>query len=398
MTFTFKLSRRLARLRALALLAITSVAGCSGTDLNSPESPPSNSDPIGVLVSPDSSAVAAGGSVQFDAIGADAALRWQGGNPRSRVASVTLSPALPVLVPGGVQPFEATATTKFGSTVRVTFRWSATGGTVDSTGRYTAGAIPGRYQVIATADNAVSDTATVTVTAATSSELSEVLLGPASVALPAGGRQDFTLVGKAGDGSAVPVTPRFNATGGSVSSTGRYTAPQAAGSYRVMATDSITGMADTSNVTVAAPEATLSAVVLTPENVSLQSGGTAQLSASGRMSDGSTVPISATYTATGGTVSATGKYTAGSTAGSYRVVATIGGYSDTASVTITALEPPPPPAAAPAKPKRRDVVRRRHDRTGELVQPGGVLHSLPDHRQLDRSRGLDGSPLRAAAG
>jgi len=48
------------------------------------------------------------------------------------------------------------------------------------------------------------------------------------------------------------------------------------------------------------------------------------------------------YTATGGSVSVTGYYTAGSTGGTFRVIATAeGGKADTSSVSITASAPPP---------------------------------------------------------
>jgi hypothetical protein len=55
------------------------------------------------------------------------------------------------------------------------------------------------------------------------------------------------------------------------------------------------------------------------------------------MSDGSTVTPAVTYAATGGTISAGGLYTAGTTAGTFRVIATQqgGSLADTAAVTIT---------------------------------------------------------------
>jgi hypothetical protein len=60
------------------------------------------------------------------------------------------------------------------------------------------------------------------------------------------------------------------------------------------------------------------------------------------MSDGSTAPITASFAATGGTISSSGLYTAGATAGTFRVIASQSGgtLADTASVTITASSPP----------------------------------------------------------
>ena len=87
------------------------------------------------------------------------------------------------------------------------------------------------------------------------------------------------------------------------------------------------------------PVPTLVAIEVTPPTASVQAGGTAQFSAIGRMSDSSTSSVTVTWTATGGTITAAGSFTAGSTAGTYTVTATSGTRSGTASVTVTAVPP-----------------------------------------------------------
>jgi hypothetical protein len=79
-------------------------------------------------------------------------------------------------------------------------------------------------------------------------------------------------------------------------------------------------------------------VMLLPASASLLPGGTQQFSSSARMNDGSVGPVSVTYSATGGTITAGGLYTAGSVAGTYRVIAslTVGTLADSSDVTITA--------------------------------------------------------------
>ncbi len=62
-------------------------------------------------------------------------------------------------------------------------------------------------------------------------------------------------------------------------------------------------------------------MVLTPATASVAAGATQQFTASGKMSDGSMKAVTVTYAATGGTVSTTGLYKAGTTAGTYRVIA-----------------------------------------------------------------------------
>jgi hypothetical protein len=86
----------------------------------------------------------------------------------------------------------------------------------------------------------------------------------------------------------------------------------------------------------------LTAVTLTPSAVSLQPDATEQFTVSGVWSDGATSAPAVTYTATGGTITAAGLYTAGATAGSFRVIATLqgGSLADTSVVTVTATPPP----------------------------------------------------------
>ena len=76
-------------------------------------------------------------------------------------------------------------------------------------------------------------------------------------------------------------------------------------------------------------------LVLTPAVVSLTTGASQQFQASATWSDGSTTLPAVTWTATGGTVSGSGLYTAGGTAGTYRVVVASGSVADTSSVTVT---------------------------------------------------------------
>jgi hypothetical protein len=74
--------------------------------------------------------------------------------------------------------------------------------------------------------------------------------------------------------------------------------------------------------------------------VSLQTGGTQQFSAIGRLSNGSTQAVTPTWTATGGNVTSGGLYTAGTTAGTFRVIAAASGFADTSSITLTTPQPP----------------------------------------------------------
>ncbi len=83
---------------------------------------------------------------------------------------------------------------------------------------------------------------------------------------------------------------------------------------------------------------TVTALAVTPATGTLQSGQTQPFTAVATLSDGSTqANPSVTWSATGGTITTAGVYTAGGTAGSYRVIGTSpAGPADTSAVTITA--------------------------------------------------------------
>ena len=269
-------------------------------------------------------------------------------SPRSRsptrqptLTSVTVTPDAVTLQPGATFTFAVSGLMSDGSTVPVTGTWTATGGTIDSTGAYHAGSTAGQFRVIVTQQGGtLADTAAVTISAAAPT-LQAVEVTPTSVSLTPGGMQQFNAVGRMSDGSSASVTVTWSETGGSITSAGRYTAGNTAGSFRVIATQQGGTKADTSVVTITPAAPTLTGVEVTPSSVNLSPGAGQQFSAIGRMSDGSTSSVSVNWSATGGTVSGTGAYTAGTTAGTFRVIATQQGgtRADTASVTIAV--PPP---------------------------------------------------------
>jgi hypothetical protein len=250
------------------------------------------------------------------------------------VAQLVLSPSKVSMNTGASQQFAAEGKTSTGSSVAVTPTYTATGGTISSSGRYTAPGTPGNYRVVATDPaSRKADTATVTVTE-DKPVLAQVILSPTTASLLTGLTRQFTATGKATDGTTISINPAFSATGGSISSSGMYTAGTTPGTYRVIAADD--GKADTAVVTISSPQSapTLNQVILSPTTSSLSVGGTKQFSASGRRSDGSSMSVTPTYSATGGTISSSGMYQAGKSAGKYHVIATASGKSDTAVVTI----------------------------------------------------------------
>ncbi len=254
------------------------------------------------------------------------------------LATVHVTPGSVSLQPGATLRFAAYGRTGSGDSLGLgsNVAWTATGGTIAGDGTFTAGSTSGTFSVTAretTTD--ISGSASVTVSA-TAPTLVAIELTPATTSVQSGSTRQFSVVGRLSNGNTQSVTPSYNATGGTISNGGLYTAGATAGTgFRVIATAS--GFADTASVTItAAPVPTLVAIELSPSSASLNTGGSQQFSVIGRMSDGGTQAVTPSYQATGGTISTGGLYSAGGTAGNFRVIATASGFADTSSVTLTA--------------------------------------------------------------
>jgi hypothetical protein len=149
----------------------------------------------------------------------------------SPVISVTVTPNPATVLRGATQSFAATVT---GTTITAVI-WSVQenlGGTIDSTGLYTAPqGLDGTFHVVATsqANSAVKGFAAVAV------QLSQLAISPVTVSLPPSGAQTFTAsaVGLANNSVTWTVQEKG---GGVINGAGFYTAPSAVGFYHVIAT------------------------------------------------------------------------------------------------------------------------------------------------------------------
>ena len=353
MTFTFKLARRLARFRSGALMASLLTVACAGEAPSGPDTDPNSDDLTAIDVFPDTATVGVDGEVQFDASAAPAdqtSADYRSWWRTNRVVAVRLYPSWVKLAPGSAKSFTGTGVTASGASVRLLLQWKATGGTVNQWGKYVAGKRPGTYLVVASTSSGLADTAKVVVSdtdGGTSTR--DVVLTPESVQLSSGEQRRFSLTGRSSDGSSFSVTPRYQATGGTIAGDGTFTAGQTRGTYRVIATDEGTGMADTSAVTIGATDgqpATVASVTVSPASASLSVGATKQLSATVRDQAGNTMAnADVSWTSSNSAtakVNASGLVTA-QAAGQAVITATSGGKSDQSSFTVTASAPVEPP-------------------------------------------------------
>ena len=182
-------------------------------------------------------------------------------------------------------------------------------------------------------------------TPAPSGTLVKLVLSPATVTLALRGTVQFAVSGTWSNGSTAAPAVNYSVTGGTITAGGLYTAGATTGAFSVIATQQDGTKADTSTGNVSgsgSPVATLLQLVLSPAALTLGVGATQQFAVSGTWSDGSTRVPAVTYSATGGTITAGGLYTAGTTPGVFRVLATQQGGSkaDTSAVTLTSAPSP----------------------------------------------------------
>ncbi len=318
MTYTFKLARRLAVSRKFVMLpAILLFAACGG-DATAPENSQNPQDD------------------------------WR---PREATpVAVSVNPGKVTVETNQLIRFLAHGTNSSGDSVGASVEWSASGGTILPDGRFSAAAT-GTFMVIGRVPQRPQDRVDTAVVEVVRRQvrLSSMEIAPGSTTLSPGLSQTFLATGYLKDGRAVPIGAAWAATGGNIDAGGKYVAGDTAGTYQVIATHTVLAVADTATVTITAPAppppppaappeqppVTLASVTLVPGSATLAPSATRQFTAYGRTTTGDSVSASVVFAATGGTISPTGLYTAGGTAGTYRIVATSGLLADTSNVTVT---------------------------------------------------------------
>jgi hypothetical protein len=235
--------------------------------------------------------------------------------------------------------------------------WKAVGGTVETDGTFYASR-PGVYQVVGRirlADRQREPDTSVVVVVKRQSNLAGIIVTPDQSTVLVGEQRTFTAVGQLPDSTNTAIAVKWKATGGTITEAGVYRAGDVPGTYRIIATNRRGSVADTVPVTIdaaepAAPPAPVAtSLVLKPGSLVLSTDGTAQFAAFGRTEAGDSIAVDVAFDATGGTISSTGLFSAGSTPGTYRVIATASALADTSVVTLASTsggETPPPDETA----------------------------------------------------
>jgi hypothetical protein len=149
------------------------------------------------------------------------------------------------------------------------------------------------------------------------SALSALAVSPDSFYVVQGDTFDLQAMGRGADGQPVSPTVSWSATGGRVTAAGRYFAGLDTGIYAVTA-EASAGLRASAVVFLGS---NVRQILVTPQSVSLSPGQTQQFTARGVTITNDTIPVRVTWSATGGTITQSGLFTASTSSGPISVVA-----------------------------------------------------------------------------
>ncbi len=212
------------------------------------------------------------------------------------------------------------------------------GGTVNSTGMFTAGSVTGLFaNTVVASVGTISGSASMTVTPGA---IATVVVVPNPVTLAVTTKQQFIAVAKDAAGNIVQFVPTWSvvAGGGTIDSVGNFTAGNVAGTYTntVQASNnSIKGFA-----TVVVTVGPLATLTISPNPDTLIVASKQQFVAIGKDAGGNVLSIATVWSvvAGGGGIDGGGIFTAGTVPATYTntIKATSGSLSATATVVVTA--------------------------------------------------------------
>ncbi len=236
------------------------------------------------------------------------------GGTNSTEVTVQITPSSTTLAARGLKTFIATVSGSTNSDVT----WTCQGGSIDQSGNYTAPAVAGTATVTATSvsNPSVKAVAQITVTA---SSVVTVAISPTTASITPGGKVQFSATVSGSTNPAVT----WSTTLGSIDSNGLFTAPNVASTCTVKATS----VADATAFAKVTVSVSTIAVQVTPITPTLGTNQMVQFSAS----ISNLVDQRVTWSATGGTITATGLFHAGETGGTYSVTATSVGHPSSAT-------------------------------------------------------------------
>lgn len=246
-------------------------------------------------------------------------------------ATITVSPEGAGVRAGTTQQYTAVAIDQYGNVnATAPIVWTTNAGSISATGLLTAQTTAQNGRTVTATWNAVSDSALVDVwpDAPTS-----VVVSPDPRGVPAGGSATFTAtVRDQYNNLNTTATIAWTTNAGTITSGGVLTAQTTAQTGRSV-TATTNGVSDSATVDVYA--AATSTITVSPSSATVYLNRTQQFTATARDVYGNVnASVAIAWSATSGSITSGGLYTAPSTAGSVTVTATGDGVQGTASVSV----------------------------------------------------------------
>jgi len=191
------------------------------------------------------------------------------------VVAVSVAPGTASVVAGTTQQFSATVTGSSNTAVTWSVQESSGCGSVSSSGLYTAPSAAATCHVVAKsqADGTKTATATVTVTV----PVVTVTVTPSSAAVNGCATLQLTATVTGSSNTAVTWSVQEGSAGGTVSSSGLYTAPSTNGTYHVVATSQANGTSSAAAALTVTNQ--ILSVSVSPATATVAAGGSAQFTA-----------------------------------------------------------------------------------------------------------------------
>ena len=269
------------------------------------------------------------------------------------LSTIIVAPASATVATSTTQQFTATARDQFAANLATqpAFAWAVSGGgTIGASGLFTAGTTAGGPYVVTAQGGTVSGSASVSVTvlntAPTVAVAASASANPVTASTTAlsvlggddGGESNLTYTWATTGSPPAAVAFSANGTNAAKATTATFTK---AGSYTIQVTiKDVANLTTTSSVVVSVNQ-TLTSIAVAPATATVATSATQQFSATARdqfTTNLATQPAFTWNVSGGGTVNASGLFTAGTTAGGpYTVTASNGGVSGTGSITISAV-------------------------------------------------------------
>ena len=267
-------------------------------------------------------------------VGAALSLAGCGGGsaPPPPPITVSVSPPSATVNQGATQTFTVSVTGMTNTAVTWSVREGAAGGSITSSGVYTAPSTAGTFHVVATsqADSTKSATAAITV------PLVSVAISPSAAMVAQGATALFTAtVSGTVINTSVTWSLQEGTVGGSITSAGVYTAPQVAGTFHVVASS----QADPTKSAMSNVIVPSIAVLVSPTSDTLGPTGSRAFKASVSGSINTGLNWNVEEGAAGGSITSGGVYTAPTTMGIFHVVATSAADPSATAVAIVKVTP-----------------------------------------------------------